>query len=307
MRNVSFQSATGVKRTLCIWAGDKPVRGVVHIVHGMAEHVARYGRMAEQLNDAGFVVAGFDLPGHGPDTPRESLGFFADKEGWPKLREDVHQVRGMLMDMYPGAPYILMGHSMGSFLSRNYLQHVGKSAPPSGLILSGTGQYGAGLCFAGRMLASFVCLMGGSKKPSEIINNIAFSANNKPFEPARTPFDWLSRDAAEVDKYIADPYCGFVFTTSGFRDFFGGLMELATKDQLSGLPNTMPVLMISGDQDPVGGMGKGVQQVKDAFDKAGFQDITMHLYAQGRHEMLNEVNRDEVTQHILKWLTAHFA
>ena len=277
-----------------IWAPATAPKAILQIVHGMAEHIARYERMAKALNEAGFLVCGRNHRGHGPEA--KLLGYFADEQGWDAILNDAHEVSLDIKKQYPGVPFILLGHSMGSFLAREYALRYGKEL--DGLILSGTGFYPKALCASGRMLAK----LAPKKKPANFVNNIAFAGNNKPFAPGRTGFEWLSRDEKEVDKYVADPLCGFCFTGSAFSDFFGGLLALTDESRLSSMPKDLPVYFMSGDRDPVGQMGEGVRQVAEQFKKAGMRDITVKLYPDARHELFNELNRDEVTADLIQWL-----
>ncbi len=277
-----------------IWAPATAPKAIIQIVHGMAEHIARYERMAKALNEAGFLVCGRNHRGHGPEA--KLLGYFADEQGWDAILNDAHEVSLDIKKQYPGVPFILLGHSMGSFLAREYALRYGKEL--DGLILSGTGFYPKALCASGRMLAK----LAPKKKPANLVNNIAFAGNNKPFAPGRTGFEWLSRDEKEVDKYVADPLCGFCFTGSAFSDFFGGLLALTDESRLSSMPKDLPVYFMSGDRDPVGQMGEGVRQVAEQFKKAGMRDITVKLYPDARHELFNELNRDEVTADLIQWL-----
>ena len=283
-----------------VWLPEGKPRAVIQLFHGMAEHIARYDRPATELARRGFAVAGHDHMGHGPGTPKEKLGYFYDKDGWKRIMEDGYAVTELLRKQFPGVPVVLLGHSMGSFLAREYVLRYGDRL--SGLILSGTGWYPAAVCTAGRLAAA----VSPQKKPAPLVNKLAFAGNNKAFEPARTPFDWLSRDKAEVDKYIADPFCGFVFTGRAFKDFFGGLQALTKLDRLTVMPQKLPVCFISGDRDPVGQMGKGVMEVASQFRKAGMTDVTVCLYDGARHELFNETNRDEVIHELSAWLDKRF-
>ena len=185
---------------------------------------------------------------------------------------------------------------MGSFLAREYALRWGREL--DGLILSGTGYYGKALCAAGRMLAK----LSPKKKPAAFVNGIAFAGNNKPFAPGRTGFEWLSRDEKEVDRYVSDPLCGFTFTGSAFADFFGGLLALTDESRLSAMPGELPVYFLSGDCDPVGQMGKGVLRVAEQFRNAGMERVAVKLYPGARHELFNELNREEVTADLIAWL-----
>ena len=277
-----------------IWTSAEPPKAIVQLVHGMAEHIDRYDRMAKALNAAGFLVCGRNHRGHGPEA--ELLGYFADKDGWDVILSDAHDVSLDIKKQYPGVPFFLLGHSMGSFLAREYALRYGNEL--DGLILSGTGFYPKALCSSGRMMAK----LSPQRKPAQFVNNIAFAGNNKPFASGRTGFEWLSRDEKEVDKYVADPLCGFCFTGSAFADFFGGLLALTDEGRLSSMPKDLPVYFMSGDHDPVGQMGKGVRQVAEQFKKAGMKDITVKLYHDARHELFNEINREEVIGDLTAWL-----
>ena len=283
-----------------VWLPASRPRAVIQIFHGMAEHIARYDRFAVEMTRRGYAVAGHNHQGHGPETPKDKLGYFYDKNGWINIMEDGYAVTEMLKKQLPGVPILLMGHSMGSFLAREYVLRYGGVL--SGLILSGTGWYPNGICLAGRIASALV----SPAKPSQLVNNIAFSGNNKAITSPRTPFDWLSRDKAEVDKYIADPYCGFAFTGRAYHDFFSGLAQLTKTDRLAAVPQNLPVYFMSGDRDPVGQMGKGVLEVAGQFRKAGVKDVSVHLYDGARHELLNETNRDEVIHELTIWLDEHY-
>ncbi len=283
-----------------VWLPEGQPHAVIQIFHGMAEHIGRYDRAATELARRGYAVAGHNHQGHGPQTPKEKLGYFYDKDGWINIMEDGYAVTQLLKKQFSGVPLVLLGHSMGSFLAREYVLRYGDVL--DGLILSGTGYYPPAVCASGKLMAGLF----DPKKPASFVDKIAFSGNNKAFEPARTPFDWLSRDKAEVDKYVADPYCGFVFTARAFSDFFGGLQQLTKTERLKVMPKNLPVYFMSGDRDPVGQMGKGVMQVASQFKNAGLTDVSVHLYDGARHELFNETCRDEVIRELAVWLQEHF-
>ncbi len=280
-----------------VWKPASAPKAIVQIVHGMAEHIDRYDRPARALNAAGYLVIGRNHRGHGPNA--ELLGYFADQNGWQKLIDDTRADGEDIRGQYPGIPFFLLGHSMGSFLAREYAVQFGKEL--DGLILSGTGWYDRALCRSGRLMAK--CFP--RKKPCQFVNNIAFAGNNKPFSPGRTGFEWLSRDDQEVDKYVADPLCGFCFTASAFADFFGGLEALTYEKDISVMPKDLPVYFMSGGRDPVGQMGEGVKKVAEQFRRLGMRDVTVKLYPDARHELFNEINRDEVTADLIAWLNLH--
>ena len=302
MNTISFTSGKGETRKLILHEPEGRPKAVVHIVHGMAEHYKRYYPLAQYLCDQGFAVAGHDLIGHGPETAEGELGYFGSSDGWQKLVDDLKTVHATLCGRWPNARQVMLGHSMGSFLAREYVIQAGHDKL-DGLVLSGTGFTNSALCNTGLAIANVICAFGGMRKPSPFVDRIAFSGNNRTFKQARTKLDWLSRDIKEVDKYIADPYCGFVFTGEGYRDLFRGLKQLTKLDRLDKVPKSLDVLMISGEKDPVGGMDlSGMRAVAEQYRSAGLRDITIKTYADGRHEMFNEINRDEVRADLLAWL-----
>lgn len=280
---------------------DVPPRAVVQIAHGMAEHAARYERFAAALCQAGIGVYANDHRGHGRTAGGlENIGFFADTDGWNKVVADMGELRRVIGEENPGVPVFLFGHSMGSFLSRTFISRHGNEI--QGVILSGTGGDPGLLGKVGLFIARTLCFLKGAKSPSPLLNALSFGDFNKPFRPNRTDFDWLSRDEAEVDKYVADPLCGAVFTAGFFVDLIGGINEIHTPDTYGRTPRDLPILLFSGAQDPVGACGSGVREVFDAYQKAGIEDIQMKLYEDGRHEMLNETNRQEVMENVIQWI-----
>jgi len=291
-------SVTGKPIDVFVWKPEGDVRCVVQLVHGMAEHMARYDSVARALAEKGCLVVGHTHIGHGPQA--DIKGYFAAKDGWQCLIDDVHQIRQNVQKQHPGVPYVLLGHSMGSFVVRCYLMQYAEGL--SAAVLSGTGWYDRPLVTAGRTLAKIMCALGQSKKPGLLIDKVAFGGSNKPFEPARTPFDWLSRDEQQVDAYVADPLCGFPFTNKGYQDMFDGLMALSDPDAAKNIPKNLPVLLLSGDKDPVGQMGQGVEKVAQQMRDAGVKDVTVRLFKDGRHEMFNETNAGEVYDFLAGWI-----
>lgn len=300
MTTLPFPVPGPYPRSLRLWEPEAAPRGIVVISHGMAEHIARYEALGLSLAAAGFEVCGYNHLGHGEEAPRK--GYFADDKGWNRLIQDLDSVIRLMAQRRPGLPIVLLGHSMGSFLAREYVLRHPKGM--DALVLSGTGWHPKALCGFGRLMAGVMCALGDARAPSKLLDRLAFSANNKPFLPARTPCDWLSRDAAEVDKYLADPLCGFVFSAGGFSDLFSGLWTLSRLSRLRTLPKGLPVLLISGGADPVGGQGRGVKTIARQYREAGLQGVQVKLYPEARHELFNETNREEVTQDLVAWLEA---
>ncbi len=281
-----------------VWENPSPIAWV-HICHGMAEHALRYADFAQQLVSAGYSVVAHNHRGHGPANQHQ-LGHYADENGWNKVVEDVNTVRTQLTE--PHVPYYLFGHSMGSFIAQAYL--TTQPADIAGLILSGSKLESSLITFAGGLAAKLERMRKGQQATSALLDGLSFGSFNKAFKPCRTEYDWLSRDTDQVDKYINDPYCGFSCSTQLWVDLLGGLNRLYQAQSLSKIQQDLPILMLGGDQDPVGEQGKALPKLSEAYRKAGQKDVTLKLYAQGRHEMLNEINRQDVIGDILQWLEA---
>lgn len=298
-----ISSVTGQQLEAYIWRPDSEnVKGVIQLVHGMSEHIIRYDEAAQAFNRAGFVVVGHTHLGHGERAAR--LGYFAEKNGWEALIGDTHAVRLAVSRDYPELPYFMLGHSMGSFVVRSYCLKHEKGL--SGVILSGTGHQPPALLMAGLAVAKIQALFGMGHKPGKLLNKLSFGSYNKGFAPARTEYDWLTTDEKEVDKYVADPLCGFPFTVYGYRDMFEGIREL-TPEHLVTMDKAVPVLLFSGDKDPVGENGKGVRITAKELEDAGVKDVTVTLYEGGRHEMFNERDRARVLSDIVAWMEARLS
>ena len=297
-----FQSSTGrtsIHALKCVPDG-KP-RAVVQIAHGIAEHIDRYRPFMEFLADNGFVAAGNDHLGHGKSirVPEEQ-GFFAEKDGWWRVVDDMDKLHDIMSKEYPELPYVLFGHSMGSFLTRTYLiKHPDKY---DGVILSGTGHQSPALVLGGDAAASVMAKLNGAMGDGAKLDSLAFGTYLNKIENPRTKFDWLSHDTEQVDKYIADPLCGFVGKIGLYRDMMQGIKFITNKKNIAQMSKEKPVYFMSGDGDPVGDYGKGVERAYKAFCDAGLHDVFMRLYPGGRHEMLNETNKEQVYQDILNWL-----
>ena len=297
-----FQSSTGrtsIHALKCV--PDSKPRAVVQIAHGIAEHIDRYRPFMEFLADNGFVVAGNDHLGHGKSirVPEEQ-GFFAEEDGWWRVVDDMDKLHDIMSNEYPELPYVLFGHSMGSFLTRTYLtKHPDKY---DGVILSGTGHQSPALVLGGNAAASVMAKLNGAMGDGAKLDSLAFGTYLNKIENPRTKFDWLSRDTEQVDKYIADPLCGFVGKIGLYRDMMQGIKFITDKKNIAQMNKEKPVYFMSGDGDPVGDYGKGVERAYKAFCDAGLHDVFMRLYPGGRHEMLNETNKEQVYQDILSWL-----
>ena len=275
--------------------------GIVQIVHGMVEYVDRYDDFARFLCENGYIVVGEDHLGHGDSVRSESeWGYFTKYDGFNYIIKDLHTLHLKQAREFPDLPYFFLGHSMGSFLTRIYISYYGKSL--AGAIIMGTGNQPPALALIGKGLSSLIALFKGEKYRSRFINNLAFGSYNRRFKPARTPYDWLTKDKAIVDEYRKDPRCTFIFTISAYKELFDGVMYVGKKSNIGKTPKELPLLLTSGAQDPVGGFGKGVIHVYDMYKAAGIDDVSIKLYDDDRHEILNETDRAQVYQDILAWL-----
>lgn len=299
-----FDSRDGKSKIHAVrYAPDRTedVRCVLQIVHGMAEYIERYEEFAQFLTERGCVVTGDDHLGHGKTAEGTKMyGYFCEQDPATVVVRDVHRLKKVTQAVYPDVPYVIMGHSMGSFIARNYMFRYGTGI--AAVIIMGTGMQPSALVKASKLIAGAQRVFCGSKKEGRLIDRLAFGSYNRRIPDAKTPFDWLSRDEERVERYIADPLCGFVFTVNGFSTLFELISRLYDRKNLERIPAELPVLMVSGDADPVGDYGEGVRRAYDSLKSAGVKNISLKLYQGGRHELLNETNRDEVMRDIYSWL-----
>lgn len=275
------------------------VKAVIQIAHGMAEHLERYEAFADVLCGNGFAVYISDHLGHGASVKNdEELGYFGEKNGWLNFVGDCRKLMEIAKSEFPGKPYIFFGHSMGSFVSRAFSAKYANEL--AGAVFCGTAgpNPAAG---AGIVIANLIAKVKGSHYRSKLIDKIAFGSYNKKTR-GRTAFDWLSRDDFQVDKYIADKYCGFLFTTYGYRDMFSLLSSVSSKEWFEGFSKELPVLFLAGGEDPVGAYGEGVKKVHDMLAEAGKKNMTVKIYDGARHEILNEAACfDTVCADMVEW------
>lgn len=276
-------------------------RAVLQLAHGMAEHSARYARLAEALTAQGIAVYANDHRGHGHTAADPSaLGFFADSEGWEKVVDDQHVLTEEIKSRHPKLPVILFGHSMGSYIARGTAIRHGSDY--HALVLSGTGHDSPTVYKSLRMIIGAENLRQGKHGKSALISKLTFEAFNKQIANPRTPCDWLSRDPVEVDKYVADPFCGFPCSNQLWWDVMTGLAEICTPAQIARMPKSLPVYVMSGEEDPVNNKLAGIRKLRKAYEDTGMLSVTVRLYQGARHELTNEINRDEVTHDLLEWL-----
>ena len=274
-------------------APDVTPRGVVQLIHGVSEHISRYDDFARYLAKNGFVVVGHDHLGHGDSLPTgDTPIWFADKDGWQIVTDDVAALYRLTHEKYPELPYFFLGHSMGSFLLRSLL--IRRLAAPRGAIIMGTGWNSEAAISGGLAVTALLGAVRGKRSTSNFVTNLAFGGYNKAFAPNRTGFDWIAADKGAVDRYIADPKCGEDATIGLFRDMLQGFRFNQKAENLRKMDKTLPILLIAGQDDPVGAMGRGVEKTRDAFVAAGMQDVSLHLCPGLRHEILNEPSAPQV-------------
>lgn len=298
-----FDSRDGKSRIHAVryLPGQQPAVCVVQLVHGMAEYVERYEEFAGFLTDRGCIVTGNDHLGHGKSVQEgQPKGYFCEQDPATVAVRDVHRLKKMTQQLYPGIPYIILGHSMGSFILRNYLCRYGSGITAA--VIMGTGMQPPALVRASKALAALQKLFLGSKHKAVLIDKLAFGGYNKRIPDARTAFDWLSRDAEQVAKYNADPLCGFIFTVNGFQTLFELIARVQKRENLEKMPKGLPLLVISGNEDPVGEYGEGVRRAYASLKEVGMENVTLSLTEGGRHELLNETDREAVMQKLWTWM-----
>jgi alpha-beta hydrolase superfamily lysophospholipase len=270
------------------------------LVHGIAEHVERYDDYASWLNEKGFLVVAQDHMGHGKSIGQNGIqGYFHG--GWFCAVEDTYDLLQQTMAKFPGVPYILFGHSMGSFIVRTILAKHPDSGI-AGCIVCGTAWQPAALLKIAMPMCKLLCRNGGDKKPSPALKKLMFGSYNQKVEHVRTENDWLTRDDRVVDAYNCDPLCGFTATAGLYRDMMTGIAYIQKPDTLAAMNRQTPVLFVAGSADPVGAYGQGVQQAAKAFRDCGMEDVSLKLYPMCRHEILNEINNIQVYEEIQEWI-----
>lgn len=277
------------------------VSGVLQIIHGMAEHIERYEEFARFFTDRNFVVVGEDHLGHGKSVGEGQVqGYFCSQDPATVVVRDSHRLKKMTQQLYPGVPYYIAGHSMGSFMLRNYIVKYGTGI--DGAVIMGTGMQPSAVVKTGKLVSRIIKLFGGAKRPSKFIDKVSFGKNNQKVENPKTEMDWLTRDDAVVSKYLADPDCGFVFTANGFGTLFELIDRACNTKNIDKVPKELPVFFVAGDKDPVGEYGAGVQRAYEAFKEAGVQDVEIKLYPESRHEIINDFDKETVMNDIYNWI-----
>lgn len=300
MRSDFFLDSQGEGKIHCVcWKPEGPVKAVVQIVHGIAEHVGRYEPLALYLNDLGIAVVGEDHMGHGLSMATGTQGYFAG--GWFAAVADTYGLLQKSREEFSGVPYVLFGHSMGSFMARTLIAKYPDSGI-SGAVICGSNWMPGAVLSAGKLAAKLMCKRNGERNPSQKLDKLVFGGYNKRIDRPRTKYDWLTRDDRVVDAYGEDPHCGFVASVGLLRDMLMGMTYNQSKQALGAMDKALPVYIIAGEDDPVGDYGNGVRKLDAAFRKAGMEDVTLKLYPQCRHEIHNELCKEQVFDDFKKWL-----
>lgn len=290
---------------------EGPTRAILQIAHGMAEHGGRYDAFGAWLTRRGIAVVAGDHRGHGRTGEKAGrMGWFGDfpgGEGFDRVTEDLRFIALWSLERHPEAPLFMLGHSMGSMLVRRFIQQLEIGPEPAGAIIVGTAGNPGALGALGRFVARVEMRRRGPTAPSSLLSQLTFGGYNKRIADPKTFYDWLSRDEAEVAKYVADPFCGFIPTAAFFLDLLTGLQRIHDDGLVARIPKNLPLLFVSGEADPVGDYGRGVEQVVAQYERHGLSRIQSRMYPGARHEPLNETNREEVYDDIFTWLEARLA
>ena len=298
----TFDSRDGKTKLHAVrWVPECKVVCILQIVHGMSEYIERYEDMAQFFAGRGILVTGDDHLGHGKSVSEDGeYGYFCEQDPATVVVRDVHRLKKMTQVDYPGIPYVILGHSMGSFILRNYLFRYGTGI--EGAVICGTGSRSNFQNLVCQAVAAVVGVALGEKHTAKIIDRLAFGSYNKRIENPKTSFDWLCTDEKVVEAYEKDELCGFIFKVNGFKTLFQLLGRLNKKENLDKMPKNLPVHFVSGDMDPVGDYGEGVRKAYEDFRRAGMERVSMKLYPGGRHEILNEKNKIQVYEELYPWI-----
>jgi len=298
----TFDSRDGISKIHAVrWIPEGDIVCILQIVHGMAEYIERYEEVAQYFAERGILVTGEDHLGHGKSVSEGgTYGYFCKQDPATVIVRDVHRLKKMTQEAYPGVPYVILGHSMGSYMLRNYLFRYGTGI--QGAILCGTGSMPQGIISAAKVLAKIQELVLGGKHVAKRLDNMAFGAYNKRLQPERTDKDWLCTDEKVVDIYKNDSLCGFTFTVNGFQTMFEIITRLNKEENLSKMPKNLPVYFIAGEEDPVGDYGEGVKKAYHDFENAGMENLSIKLYPGDRHEILNEKDREQVYEDVYSFI-----
>ena len=295
-----FPSKDGLTQIHALeWIPEGKVKAVLQIAHGMVEHIERYSDFAAYLAENGIYVTGHSHLGHGKSmVSREKMGYFADPNGNACVIGDIHELRILTQKKYPDVPYFLMGHSMGSFLTRQYLGMYGEGL--SGAIIMGTGEQPDAILSGGKLVCKLIAAFKGWEHRSDFVNGLVIGGFEKEMGKG-----WLSRNEENVKNYAKDPLSGFVFTLNAFYNMFDGMSKMNVQEKSGNFPKELPIHFVAGSEDPVGSHGKGVETVYNRYVEKGAKKASIKLYPEDRHEILNEVDKEIVYQDLLDWITSN--
>ncbi len=302
----TFRFETADKKSIFVynWIPENitKLKGIILIAHGMSEAAHRYERFAERLNKEGYVIYANDHRGHGKTagTP-EKLGVMSEKDSMHKIVEDIHQLRQIALEENPNLPVFVLGHSMGSFIMRRYVMLHGEGVSGA-IIIATNGKNPMIINILSRYIINKELKKHGRDNESIKLSKMSFGNFNNAFKPNRTEFDWLSRDDKEVDKYIQDKYCGHSFSVGGFSDLLDLMQSLEKDEEIDKMPKDLPILLMAGSKDPVSNNSKGIKALANTLKKRGLKNVNVIIYQGARHEILNEINREEVMEDISKYL-----
>lgn len=313
VRNYIFKASDGAEINCCKWSPDTPeeIKGVVELHHGLAEHCLRYDRLGSILVEQGYVFNAYDMRGHGrtaeiaieKDSVNAMYGKLAEKNGYLRVVEDLHEIIDSLKKDYEGKPVYLLGHSFGSFVSQAYIEKYGEDI--TGCILCGTAGPRPALIGGGKIAVKLVKLFKGGNSIVKMLDNLAFGSYNKRIENPSNKNSWLSANEMNVQMYEDDRWCGFPLPTSFFLDMMNLLTMIHKKSNIKKVPANLPVYFIYGAEDPVGDYGKTITKLFDIYKKNGVKDLEITAYAGDRHEIFNENDKEQVEKDVLTWLSKH--
>lgn len=295
-----LQGRDGYNFSVSFWVPDKSPIGIVQILHGMVEYIDRYEEFAKFLCDNGFVVAGDDHRGHGLTAGQDNLGKVPEGHTYFDTVDDAIVLSEYLKDKYNNLPLFVFGHSYGSFLAQGYIQK--NSDNISGCILCGSARMDTPDVKMGKAVADLQFKLYGKDKPANLIRKLSFGGYDKPFKKEKRVNAWLNRDVDACQKYNNDKFCNYTMSIGFYKYFFDGLSKIYEKDRLDGINKDLPIFIISGDNDPVGNMGKLVKELYDLYIDLGIKNVKIKLYNKARHEILNEINKKEVYQDVYEWI-----
>ncbi|AFV01710.1 Lysophospholipase [Dehalobacter sp. UNSWDHB] len=287
------------------WEPDTlPAKAIILIIHGISEHSGRYALFARELTEAGYIVYAYDQRGHGKTAEKQGLEGFAGQDGWNHMVHDVYDSVALIKKENPGLPLFIFGHSMGSFILQHYMHLYGDEQGVQGVILSGPGGDTTFMLYFGRFLCRMMALVKGKLYKSKFIHELTFKNFNARCAETRTEFDWLTTNPLVVDEYIQDIHCGGTCTLNFYHDFFAGILQVQKKSNIRKIPKDIPILILSGQMDPVGHYGEIITALRLRYQQAGIRDVTVKQYENCRHELHNETDRSQVLQDIIQWLSS---